>query len=150
MDNEHHARSSLVMGLGLIALLLFTANFYQYVTQRLLPRLTHYAAVTRPHCERALRIHTFAHPEAASRDQRVRVQIHRSDRSLAEDLAWSSTIHVRPFTKFMRIEAEMRRLESELQAEEMALRRMERRLRVEKDAAEGLTAAQGTHIIIER
>ncbi len=151
MENKAHARSSLVMGLGLIALLLFTANFYRYVTQRLLPRLTQYAVFTPPHCDRSLRIHTFALPEEATRDKRVRVRIHRSDRSLAEDLARSSTMHVRPFTKFMRIEAEMRRLQSEVQAEEMALRRLERRVKSDgMDAASERAAAQSPHILIER
>ncbi len=150
MDHEHHARSSLVMGLSLIALLLFTANFYQYLTQRLLPRLAHYAVDTPPRCERAFHVHTFALPKAVTRDKSARVEIHRADRRLAEELGRSSSIHVRPFTKFMSIEAEMRRLESELQAEEMAVRRMERRLQAARDAAAGRSPAPGPHIIIER
>ncbi|WP_457653879.1 hypothetical protein [Rhodocaloribacter sp.] len=154
MENKAHARSSLVMGLGLIALLLFTANFYQYVTQRLLPRLTQYAVFTPPRCDRSLRIHTFVREGEATRDKHgVQIQIHRSDRQLAEIIARQSTIHLRPFSKFMRIEAEMRRLKSDLQAEELELRRLERRLRTksaEMDAAAGRAAGQSPHVLIER
>ncbi len=150
MENQHHARSSLVMALGLIALLLFMANFYRYVTGRLLPQLTQYAAFTPPRCDRSLRIHTFVHAGEATRNKhRIQVQIHRTDRQLAEVLARQSTIHLRPFSKFMRIEAEMRRLKSELQAEESELRRLERRLRT-KSAEMDAAAVQSPHVLIER
>ncbi|GEM_PF-6368827 len=149
MENQPHARSSLVMGLSLVALLLFTANFYQYVTQRLLPRLTPYADFTPPHCASAPLIQAFVHAEEATRDKHgIRVRIHQADRRLAEDLARPSTIHLRPFTKFMRIEAEMRRLKSELQEEEMTLRRLERRLR--EQSASKSADARSPHVLIEQ
>ena|GEM_PF-5628144 len=137
MKQALSSRNSLVMGLGIVALLLFSAHLYRLITTELIPRLTDHH---RHACARSfprVQIHIDRSVPAAPRINRHNLLIERSARNASiwskkngclrnhvYQLQSSNSFQFRP-SEGRSIQIEVDRLEGELHMEARSLHDLE-------------------------
>ncbi len=146
MQKDPYARSSFVMALGLLALLLFSANLYQYVTQDLLPLLKtgdrHQPGnigqihvwldhADRHRCRRAPRRHTYHnfHPEHDTQPFQVELERFAPDvKTYIHSRFRAPVIKLKRNQELEQIERDLARMEQELQVEDARLKALSTQL----------------------